>query len=228
MPAISRFRIERKFGTSVFKLSLDQLDSETRLKILEQTIKVAAEGFRQDPKDEVFRQDVADHVLNTPELYLVYTGKECIAFAAIEHFEARGIPVLYLGGLMVKRDFQGNGLMKDLISLEIGLSKPRVLVARTQNPCILDLMKSFCEKEKIYPFTGFPKGDCQTVSEFLNINRGGFDSKTLIGLGTYGRCLYGDGVPKSNHPQSNLFMERIDPQMGDSILFIGEVAYEKK
>lgn len=196
--------------------------------MVEQTIEVAAEGFGQNPLDIAFRQDITNHVLEAAELYLVYAGKECIAFGAIENFKVEEISVLYLGGLMVKRAFQGNGLMGDLVSLEIETSRPGVLIARTQNPCILDLMRGFCREDKLYPLAGSPEGYCRVVVDFLSATKGGFDTGTLIGIGTYGRCLYGDGVPKSRHRDSNLFTERINPERGDSILFVGEVTYEKK
>ncbi len=225
---LGKFLVERRFGISVFKLSPSQLETKAQLVLVEQTIKVAAEGFGQNPLNEVFRQDVTNHVLGAAELYLVYAGRECVAFGAIENSKIEGIPVLYLGGLIVKRTFQGNGLMKDLISLEIALSRPRILIARTQNPCILDLIKGFCCEDKFYPLAGSPEGDCRVVVDFLSASKGGFDSENLIGTGTYGRCLYGDGVPKSRRQDSNLFMERINPERGDSVLFIGEVNYEKR
>lgn len=51
----------------------------------------------------------------------------------------------------------------------------------------------------------------------------GANSETLIGVGTYGGCLYGNGVPRSKHEETNKFFERINALRGDSFLFIGEV-----
>lgn len=161
---------------------------------------------------------------------MVYLGKSCIAFAAIENLKAEGIPVLYLSGLVVKAEYQGNGLMKKLITYEVKESKPKILAARTQNPCILDLMKGFCKKDALYPYSGIPQEKCRLVSDFLSLRflkMKNFNPKTLIDIGTYGRCLYRNGVPKSYYQESNDFFERINSKRGDSILFVGEVNYEE-
>jgi len=198
--------------------------------VVEQTIEVAADGFGQSLEGESFCEDVRSHILGSPELYLVYLGKSCIAFAAIENLKAEGIPVLYLSGLVVKADYQGNGLMKKLITYEVKESKPEILVARTQNPCILDLMKGFCKKDVLYPYSGIPQGKCRFVADFLSsrfLKMKNFNPGALIDIGTYGRCLYGNGMPKSYYQESNNFFERINSERGDSILFIGEVNYEE-
>lgn len=194
--------------------------------VVEESIKVAAEGFSQNPNDEGFRGDVARHVLKAPELYLAFLNNKCISFAAIEHFEVEGISVLYLGGVMVRETYQARGLMRNLIAFEIDESKPQVLVARTQNPCVFDLMRKFCDESNLYPYGGPPRLGCRTVSKFMISKMGNIDLDTLIGNGTYGRCLYGDGVPQSKHSESNRFFERIDADKGDSILLVGEVKYD--
>lgn len=197
---------------------------QTQSLVVKHAIEVTAEGFGQSRDDEFFQEDVRNHVLGTPELYLVYFDGECIAFAAIENLQVGAIPVLYLGGLMVRKAYQGNGLMTTLLDFEINRSRPAVLTARTQNPCILDLMREFC-KRQLHPFTGAPKGECKAVSDFLiSTQMRGMDPESLIGAGLYGRCLYGNEMPMSRHPESNRFFdERINSKRGDAVLLVGEV-----
>lgn len=125
---------------------------------------------------------------------------------------------------MVRRAYQGNGLMTALLDFEINRSRPTVLTARTQNPCVIDLMGEFC-KNQLYPFTGAPKGKCKVVSDFfISTQIKSIDPESLIGIGLYGRCLYGDGVPRSRHPESNRFFdERINSERGDAVLLVGRV-----
>ena len=127
---------------------------------------------------------------------------------------------------MVKKECQGNGLMTRLVGYEIGKSRPEAVAARTQNPCVLDLMKYLCRSDALFPYSGAPQGKCEQVSrplayEFLGMKN--FDPQTLIGVATYGGCLYGNGVPRSFDQKSNAFFERIDVDRGDSILLLGEV-----
>lgn len=193
--------------------------------MVRETIGVAASGFGQDPKNEVFKKDVRRHVLEAPELFLVYDKGVCIAFAAIANFTVETTKVLYLGGLMVEKSRQRNGLMRNLIAYEISQSKPEFLAARTQNPCILDLMKEFCANEEFYPLVGPPQGESRVIFQYLAkfMGMSNMDPESLIGKGTYGRCLYGNGVPLSSNSESNRFFSQIDPQKGDSILFIGRI-----
>jgi len=210
----------------VVKIRPSRLEPDLQLALVNQTIEVAASGFEQDPSNEAFSDDVKKHILEATELYLVYEETECIAFAAIANFTVETTKVLYLGGLMVKRSRQRNGLMRDLIRHEISQSKPEILAARTQNPCILDLMKEFCINEELYPLAGPPQGESRIVFEYLakSMGMGNMDQESLVGRGTYGKRLYGNGTPLSRNSESNRVFRQIDPNKGDSILLIGRVA----
>jgi len=168
-------------------------------------------------------QDVREHVLSAPVLYLLYEGEVCTAFAAMANLMVENTKILYLGGLMVEKSRQGRGLMKSVVDCEINQLNPPVLAARTQNPCMLDLMKQVCNSGELYPYCGAPRGKCRLILPGLTKLMGmtNLDPETLIGTGTYGRCLYGGGVPQSRHEESNRFFSQIDSQKGDSILFIG-------
>jgi hypothetical protein len=195
--------------------------------VTDQAIEVAAEGFQQDPKSKSFQEDVIAHVLGAPELCLVYDdSKKCVAFAAFENVRVGDIPVLYLGGLMVKQAYQGKMVMGRLIGAEIARSKPRVVTARTQNPCMLDLMSNLCGD--VYPFAGRPQGVSRFVTDHFAENGMGIsDPERLVARGVYEGCLYGEAVPRSRHLRVNRFFdERLDYEQGDALFLVGEVVYE--
>lgn len=229
LPKLNALLKEKGLGVCGFKVCPERLKQKTQLVVVEQTIEVAADGFGQSLEDELFREDVRNHVLGLPELYLAYAGEKCVAFAAIKNLKVGETPVLYLSGLIVKKEYQGNGLMTALVTYEITKSRPEIVAARTQNPCILDLMKRVCRRDALYPYSGTPQGKCRLVTSFLAyefLRMKNFDPNTLVDIATYGRCLYGGGAPRSIYRESNGFFEKINVFRGDSILFVGEVDHE--
>jgi len=73
------------------------------------------------------------------------------------------------------------------------------------------------------------RGDLDCIYSVVDLHgiTTSFNPETLIDIGTYGGCLYEKGVPESHCQESNKFFERINSERGDSILFVGEVNYEK-
>ena len=129
--------------------------------------------------------------------------------------------LLYFEGVMVYPDLQNLGYGCELMREAIKKEKPDFVALRTQNPQMYSAFKKVVKQ--IYPDT---KKEIpyyiRKVSERLAKNLGmtSYDKKTMRGIGTYGKCLYGR-IPAPTNGTEILFSS-INPFAGDCFICVGE------
>lgn len=139
-----------------------------------------------------------------------------------EYEEGKGkYRLLYFEGVMVYPDLQNLGYGGELMREAIRKEKPDFVALRTQNP---QMYASFRKVVKdIYPNTDKKIPDhIGIIGQRLakNLGMDNYDKKTMRGIGTYGKCMYGL-MPAPANGTETLFSS-INPFAGDCFICVGE------
>lgn len=129
--------------------------------------------------------------------------------------------LLYFEGVMVYPDLQNLGYGHELMREAIKKEKPDFVALRTQNPQMYSAFKKIVKD--IYPNTDKKIPDyIETISQRLakDLGMDSYDKRTMRGLGTYGRCMYGR-IPAPTNGTEILFSS-INPFKGDCFVCVGE------
>jgi len=197
-----------------------------REKLLDQLVSIARDGFGTD----MTREDVENHVFKVGELYLVQVDRALVGFAGYDHIRFKDKNILYLQGIVIRRDFQRHGLFHRVNTKAINYNGFDFLAMRTQNPVIYAATQKLVKE--LYP-NGTPAPEVVAeiakyiARDFLKMKD--FDDQTFVGRSTYGVCLY-DFIPQPVHGRANSFFNqslRLNYAQGDSVLLVGALKNEK-
>ena len=112
---------------------------------LDELIAIARNGFGT----EMTREDIVNHIINIDILYLLKYKNELVGFSSYDLHEFNGNKILYLSGIVLRRDMQKNGFFKDTNKIALSEIKPKYFTMKTQNPVIYGATKNLVSK--IYP-----------------------------------------------------------------------------
>ncbi len=216
------------------------LAGDVQEELLDSLMPVAASAFHQAPNRD-FRRDVKDHIFKPRGLLIVYDGQgNPVAFRMWDFITLKfllGEDILYLAGMCVRKDYQGQGigeaLLRVVLNEDIRRSLPDAhafvplplapyVALRTQNP----VMK-FCFDRatgvESYPRIGEATvpSDVQEVGAKVagHANDHAFDPATMISRGFYGHSLYGTPPVSPNPGYAELFGQ-LSPADGDSMICV--------
>ncbi len=219
-------RLERNatYGHADLQVSIVDVHDPKSLrgsKIAEELAGVARDGFGTNITDD----DANNHILNVDLLQLIYVQGRLVGFASYDIFEFSGMKVLYLSGVVIRKDNQTKGLSKMSLGNAIGTIQPDVLTMRTQNPVVYHLASEFAKE--IYPSDGLrgPSYElCVSIGEYVAVKRLGmrnYQKELFFEKGTYGTAL-NDKVPDVVDERARSVFEglKLDRQRGDSIIIV--------
>lgn len=138
------------------------------------------------------------HVLGADQLALLHDEDSIIAFGSSRFFSQDEL--VYIHGIAVRRDLQGGGVGRVLLSTLMALSGMRLVGLTTQNPVVFHLLSRMLAD--IYPSPGqrIVPGKLRTLGGKIVEGRGGvFNPETFVIEGIYKSCLY-PRIPESGDP----------------------------
>lgn len=210
-------RIERVDGS--------QLDCET----METLILAARRGFG---RPQMPREEVTEHALGADMLHLIHFRERLVGFAAYSVFDMKtgmrnSRRVLYLNGIVMDREAQGNGIAAVALLEAIRQEDPQALALRTQNPAMYSatgkIVSGLGLVHRLFPSLSYrpdkeAKRIARNVSNILNEKH--YDATRFFDSGTYGMAL-NDSVPRVNPEVEELFAQlKLDREAGDSIIVV--------
>lgn len=210
-------RIERVDGS--------HLDSET----IEALILAARRGFG---RLEMPREEVTEHALGADMLHLIHFRERLVGFAAYSVFDMKvgmrkSRRVLYLNGIVMDSEAQGNGIAPVALLEAIRQEDPQALALRTQNPAMYSaagkIVGGLELEHRLFPsLSDSPDKEAKRIARNVSriLNEKHYDASRFFDSGTYGMALNGS-VPRVNFEVEQLFAElRIDREAGDSIIVV--------
>ena len=185
--------------------------------LVEKLTDIARDGFGTD----MSKQDVENHVLPVDQLYLVDVGGKLIGFSSYDLLRYQQKNILYLSGIVIKKEFQKCGLFRVVNSLAL-MGDYDFFAMRTQNPVVYAAASKLVD---LYPKAGRIPEDVKDIASAIAVEHLGmndFCRETFVKRSTYGCCLY-DAVPE--HRAKEFFDEvlELDYSSGDSVLLVGRV-----
>lgn len=186
---------------------------------------IARNGFGTDITDD----DANNHILNVDFLHLIHAQSRIIGFASYDRFEFSKMKVLYLSGIVIRKDNQTRGIATLSLSSAINLIHPDILTMRTQNPIIYHLASLFAKE--IYPNCDAVAGPsyelCNLIGEHVAVDRLGmrnYQKDLFFEQGTYGTSL-NDKLPNIEDKNTNDLFARLklEQKRGDSIIIVAKV-----
>jgi len=173
---------------------------------------VAVDGFGKDvPKKEV------EH--NTKDVNIVFVAfdelERPIAFMSYKNINKE---IVYLSGIVVKKNYQGKGIFSNFMENMINeiAGKTKYLTVRTQNPIVYYVINKYIKQ--LYP--NEDKIPRQIYELALLVD--GRVNENLVIKNCYGRCL-SNKVDKSKDNRINKLFEKIDLNVGDAFLIVGQL-----
>ncbi len=122
-----------------------KLSKNTRHTLTKPLVALTAEAFLRFQIDREIAVDVLKHVSNAQRIKLAYLDGKPVAYIASKTYDYDGIPVYYLGGIIVNHQLKHSGLTKRLLLEELQDTNAGILALQTQNGQMLGLMKKFCQ-----------------------------------------------------------------------------------
>lgn len=167
-------------------------------------------------------QDVRNHIEQGDFLYLIKTCGSIIAYAVFDNLKMNDTNILYLSGIMISPDHQGQGLGGRLIKLALAKFQAKYLVARTQNPVMYESVRRCCGH--VFPNeSGNPPQDIVEVGQFIateKLNMKNYNQISMLAKGTYGSSLYGVKPISIHHEMDHWFKTQINLDHGDAMIVV--------
>lgn len=201
-----------------FNLSTDQ-------KKVRDGIQVAASAFGVTQITVEFEHDVRNHLVGHQVLFAYDDQQRPIGFGSFDHLQNEETGILYISGLVIRKDSQSSGVGTTLSKEAIALMKEcghrvDLIAGRTQNPVVAAARASYCYP--VYPITAEPTPDIVSAANMLyaHLNMTGImNPHTLVAQNAYPHSL-SEVRPRSKHTNINTFF---DHHVGpcDSVFIIG-------
>ena len=178
-------------------------------------LQVASSGFNR-PLTNDFRDDVATH-LRGGILQVALENQKPIAFAMSQYHDS--IDTAYIAGV-VKVPTAPRGIIQEMVGKFIEEYNPKILVTRTQNDRVMDIMCNFCS-------TVVPLDRSVTPTEIklltnLNLLTPTTNVDLLIARGHYGsQMIFGCPRRRSYNSKVINFSNQLNYEDGDAALLIG-------
>lgn len=211
-------------GYSEFMLS-GVVASELGQMVAQGLAPMTAAGFLRDLTQEVI-QDVENHVLGVDRLRVVVadhggSGVVPVAFAAsnvreVSAYRPQDNTMLHLGGIIVDRSYQSEGVGKKLVQDELNQTNASLLSFHTQNLHMLNLGRQLTEYTLAYS-SGFAEelGTPEPAVQMLG------KTPSVIHIGRYGgQSLYGD---LKQFRRKGMAIKGLNTRNGDAVVYVGEV-----
>lgn len=201
---------------SVFQTpDFDSLTLETREKLENELCQVASLGFNR-PLNTDFRADIARHIRGG-FLQVALENKKPIAFAMSQYHE--DIKTAYLAGL-VKVPSAPRGVVREMVGEFIKQYHPSVLVTRTQNDRVMDIICHFCPA--VVPLDRSVTPIELKLLASLDLLGPNTDLGLLITRGHYGGQMILDYPRRrSRDKKVTKFSDQLNYEAGDAALLIG-------
>lgn len=203
------------------------IDKNTPEKFFKDGVSVAASAFGL-PQTPEFELDVYNHLLNHQTLFAYDECGAPVGFSSLEYLTAESKGILYISGLVVKKEYQGKGtgtfLATEAIA-KIRESKPVDLIAgRTQNPVVAKTRMNYCHP--VYPINASPDPDIILAAQALHSHLkmdSPLDPITLVTKNAYESPMY-INRPLSGRPEiDSFFAKNVGPR--DAVFIIGRPAF---
>src|SRR3989338_1059509 len=117
---------------SLMKSPNETIPPEERGGLVDRLHPITVEGFGTDMK----RGDVENHVIGCDLLYLVSANGELVGFSSYSVMSNPLGNILYLNGIVVRRNFQGSGLFGKINNMALNSAAFDFFAMRTQNPLV--------------------------------------------------------------------------------------------
>lgn len=185
---------------------------------LEEAAPLVAKGFMR-PISPAIIDDTRQHLHAGDFTYSIFDKSKLIGFTV---FRALPKNILFVEGIMIDIDRQGQNIAGDVIRLAQQENKSKFLALRTQSPLMWLAARKLCRTWHPHPDNGF--------SPPLSINDIGIVIKQTLGekfcypkiSGCYGGPLYGK-KPLCRDARVQTWWDQIcDFDQGDAVLCIGE------
>lgn len=173
--------------------------------------------------DSNFSTDVNNHIRCGP-LRVAFLNDQPVAFIAFQSFPE--FNTLYLAG-MVKKQSAPSGLVEVMVKDFVQTTDPSVLVTRTQNDRVMEIMTHLCDIT--VPIDRLANQTDLNLLTRLNLLTPTTDPNTLVVRGCYGSQMIVD-LPRKRvcDKKITIFSDLLDYQSGDAALLIGYRKYEEK
>lgn len=200
-------------------------DSFTDQKYVAHGIQVAASAFGVPHITGEFEDDVRNH-LEGHRVLLAYDARGIpVGFGSFDHLQDGESGILYVSGLVIRKECQGSGIgtalsKEAVLHMKASGYKVDLVAGRTQNPVVAAARASYCDP--IYPITAKPAPDIISAANSLHthLNMSGvMNTDTLVTKDAYQYPL-NDTRPRSKHPNINTFFDKhVGPR--DAVFIIG-------
>ncbi len=184
-----------------------------------------------------FRNDVRHHIFDTHELCIVPFGEvpeglspvcfgtnRVAAFASYNFLNYwKNKTFIYFSGIVVDPSLQGLNYGSLLIQEVMRSNRIKMAVLRTQSPIMYNSFSRVCD---IFPSLNGKKipGEIKSIGEYVATNilsMPDYDSQQMIGIGTYGKPLYGKEPVLNDYEMEKNFKQKINIKRGDSMIVVG-------
>lgn len=205
----------------VHKLTDEQWSSNEGEILFQKLYQLTQSGFCRE-KSESLKQNTKNHVKQSEFLYLVTKNNSIIAYAVFDYLAEENLNILYLSGIMVSTDYQGQGVAGSLIRLALNeFQTAKYLTVRTQSPIMYESIQRCCED--VYPNTGPIPQDIALVGQVVASKRlkmKNYNTTTMTAEGVYGSALYGIKPRSNNEYINNWFNTNINLDRGDAMIIV--------
>lgn len=185
----------------------------------DELLAVAMEGFNQ-PLSESFKADVATHI-RSGFLQVALSNQRAVAFAVSKLYPE--ISAAYLAGL-VKRPSAPSGLVERLLEQFIGEFDPSILITRTQNDRVMEIMCHFCQT--VIPLDRVANSAELKLLIKIGLMSATTDQELLITRDHYGaQMILNSPRRRSLDKRITNFSDQLNYKAGDAALLVG---YRKK
>lgn len=185
-----------------------------------------ASALSRPLEDELVVKDSDQYTFSEKNrVYLVLSGSDISAIFLHKAKEYRDIPGLGVGICLVHENYQGQGLMSQLIKLAIWDTSAQFLVLNTQNQHMVQTIRQFCPKGYLHPIDSPIPDEIRAMAQSFVHHPDQYDAEHMIERRFYsdGNPLYGDRRNRiSTHEDiQRFFEENVHFDQGDSVLVIG-------
>lgn len=196
---------------------------EPGLPAFEKAVELTAQGFRQEVSEEL-GLDVKNH-LHGDILRRITLGPDTIGYAVFQNhafdLERRSVSVLYLAGLIISPEHQGQHISRQVIDDALAESNPDYFAFRTQSSIMYAAARQ--RFGELHPSL---EGDLISPEDLRVGNALAERIKSSFPLhrGCYGGPLYGD-KPLHRDTELQAQFDRLCPDFaaGDAILCVARV-----
>ncbi|MBI4974135.1 GNAT family N-acetyltransferase [Candidatus Roizmanbacteria bacterium] len=200
-------------------------DPFTDRKYVAHGIQVAASAFGVPHITREFEHDVRNHLEGHRVLLAYDTLGIPVGFGSFDHLQDGESGILYVSGLVIRKDCQSSGIgtalsREAVLHMKASGYRVDLVAGRTQNPVVAAARASYCDP--IYPITAEPVPDIISAANMLraHLNMNGVMSpETLVTRDAYEHPL-NDTRPRSKHANINTFFDmHVGPR--DAVFIIG-------